>query len=107
MQIQRPGFIWFILISAALVGLVLGCATSSGLWGGSSVGHSGSSAQNGGGTPQFRPPAVPLVAFNPYFSIWSFGTALTDGPTKHWTGSTQALTSLVRIDGKPYRLMGD
>jgi len=58
------------------------------------------------GASQLRPPSVPLVAHDPYFSIWSPGDKLTDADTTHWTGRSHRLTSKVKIDGKEFRVIG-
>lgn len=57
-------------------------------------------------TKPFRPPAVPLITHNPYFSVWQMSERLTDDWSKHWTGGVNALGGIVRIDGKPYRFSG-
>jgi hypothetical protein len=57
-------------------------------------------------TGQLVPPATPLVAGDPYFSIWSQADRLTDVATTHWTGKAQPLSSVVKIDTKTYRVMG-
>ena len=58
------------------------------------------------GAEPIRPPAVPLVACDPYFSIWSQADRLTEANTTHWTGKPNRMSSSVSIDGKQFRLIG-
>ncbi|HEY3267545.1 MAG TPA: DUF4965 domain-containing protein [Armatimonadota bacterium] len=53
-----------------------------------------------------RPPAVPLVTHDPYFSVWSMGNNLAESWPKHWTGTAFGACGLVRVDGVTYRFMG-
>jgi hypothetical protein len=54
----------------------------------------------------FRPPAVPLVTFDPFLSVWSAADHLTDRATQHWTKRPHSLDSLIRVDATAFRLMG-
>src|SRR5690242_15854165 len=55
---------------------------------------------------QSRPPAVPLVAHDPYFSIWSMADKLDAENTPHWTGKPNTIAAFARIDGKTFRIIG-
>lgn len=54
----------------------------------------------------FRPPAVPLVTVDPYFSIWSQSNELYGDYTRHWTGRTNPMLAGVYIDNKFHTIMG-
>jgi len=54
----------------------------------------------------FRPPAVPLIVFDPYMNIWSTSDHLYDEWPVLWDGTIKALSGIIRIDGSSYRFMG-
>ena len=60
-----------------------------------------------GWAENLRPPAVPLVTFDPFLSIWSDDDQLTGRNTVHWTKHEQSLVGLIRVDGQAYRVMGN
>jgi hypothetical protein len=68
------------------------------------LGHPGTAI--GQELPPMRPPSVPLVACDPYFSIWSPYDQLNGGNTTHWTGKQHRLECIATIDGKDYQIMG-
>ncbi len=55
----------------------------------------------------FRAPSYPLITHDPYFSIWMNHEVPTRSEASHWTQQNMPIRSMVRIDGKPYRLMGE
>jgi hypothetical protein len=54
----------------------------------------------------FRAPSYPLVTCDPYFSIWSGDEIPTRCETTHWTGKPMPIHTMIKIDGKIFRLMG-
>ncbi len=54
----------------------------------------------------FRAPAVPLIAVDPYLSVWSYSDHLYDDVTYHWTNERHHLGGTIIIDGKKYAFMG-
>lgn len=57
-------------------------------------------------TQQFRPPSVPLVTVDPFFSVWSAEDHLYENHTLHWTNKRNSMAGVIRIDGKPRKFMG-
>ena len=55
---------------------------------------------------KLRPPAIPLITCDPYFSVWAPHEKLNYKPTEHWTGAENSLSGHVIIDGKPLRFLG-
>ncbi len=52
-----------------------------------------------------RAPSYPLIAIDPYFSVWSSDDRLNASNTVHWTGRDNVISAIATIDGKDYRVM--
>lgn len=55
---------------------------------------------------KLRPPAVPLITVDPYFSIWSPNENINFAPTEFWSGKEKEIRGTVSIDGKEYLFLG-
>ena len=55
---------------------------------------------------KMRPPAIPLITSDPFFSVWSETDDLNASDTVHWTGRTVALRCTVRVGDGVYGVMG-
>lgn len=56
---------------------------------------------------KMRPPSVPLITVDPYFSIWSAADRLYEKDTEHWTGAPNSIKGTINFDDKIFRFMGD
>lgn len=55
---------------------------------------------------KLRPPAIPLITVDPYFSVWSPADRLYDEDTVHWTNSRNTIEGFVTVDGEDFRFIG-
>ncbi|NLF85895.1 MAG: DUF4965 domain-containing protein [Lentisphaerae bacterium] len=53
-----------------------------------------------------RLPSVPLIASDPYFSIWMPADTMTQTDSTHWSGPVKALRGTMTVDGKAHRFLG-
>ena len=53
-----------------------------------------------------RPPAIPLINVDPYFSLWAPYDKVTDGAIRHWTGAENNVVGSIIIDGIQYGFLG-
>lgn len=55
---------------------------------------------------KLRPPAIPLITVDPFFSVWSPCENINFAPTEMWSGKTKSILGVVKIDNKPYLFLG-
>lgn len=56
---------------------------------------------------KMRPPCIPLITVDPYFSVWSPSEKLGSATTVHWTGSPNPIVGTIEYDGQIFRFMGE
>ena len=55
---------------------------------------------------KLRPPSIPLITVDPYFSVWMPADRLTDQDSCHWTGKPNPIRGILMVDGTAYRFLG-
>ena len=55
---------------------------------------------------KLRPPAIPIITIDPYFTVWSPSNILTDTDLQHWSAKPNRIKGYVSIDGEVFRFMG-
>ena len=55
---------------------------------------------------KLKPPAIPLITVDPYFSVWSFSEKINASGTVHWTGAPNGIVGKVKVDGNEYSFFG-
>ena len=55
---------------------------------------------------KMRPPAIPIITIDPYFTVWSPSNILTDTDLQHWSAKPNRIKGYIAVDGEKYRFMG-
>lgn len=55
---------------------------------------------------KLRPPAIPIITIDPYFTVWSPSNILTDTDLQHWSAKPNRIKGYVTVDGEKMRFMG-
>lgn len=53
-----------------------------------------------------RLPAIPLLASDPYLSVWMPADTMTRTDACHWSGPVKPIRGVMTVDGKPCRFLG-
>lgn len=53
-----------------------------------------------------RLPAIPLIASDPYLSIWMPADTMTQTDACHWSGPAKPIRGVMTVDGAPCRFLG-